>query len=145
MVRLSSLSRNWLTLASDVDSCGFGKGQCLDEPLLKLRIGRQLVARQSTRDLHRLPALVPVQQCNAGAVAGGIADNIDLLQIHLREHTNGHGVLLVDVGAKGAGQQELVRGIQAHAVQQGTGGNEEGALGQLHLTDVLLREADVVA
>ena len=87
-------------------------GHVLD---LEIRVDRGLDVANLVCDLLGLGALLPVQQGDARAVAGGVANRCHLAQITVGDQSKHHGVHGVNVAAERAGQQDAVDRLDAFA------------------------------
>ena len=92
---------------------------------------------------HDLVALgVGLVAHNHGISAGqaGIADILELFQLHIGEHTDIDGVFHVNAAANAAGNIDLIDHIHrhVHALQQNIDGRENSALGTNEIIDIHL-------
>ena len=78
---------------------------------------------------------------------GGIADVVELFQLHVREHADVHRVLHVDAGADAAGDKDVLDGFHGHihTMQQRRNGGENRALGTDEVVDVHLVDGHLPA
>ena len=109
-----------------------------------------LFAQLSFVYVHNLAALgVGLVGQHHGVSAGeaGIADILELFQLHIREHTDVDSVAHIDAGADAAGDVDLVDHVHGHihALQQGVNGGENSALGTDKVVDVHLVDGNLTA
>ena len=111
------------------------------------RVGAQLQVGHVGGNFGQLDICLVAHHHGVSAGQGGVADVVELLQLHVREHANVHGVLHVDAGADAAGHIHLVNGLHAHvhAGKQGGDGGEDGALGPDEIVDVHLVDGHLPA
>src|SRR5699024_11087763 len=79
-----------------------------------------------------------------GAAEGGVADVMELTQVHIREHADVHRVFHIDAAADAAGHIDAVNHIHRHihAFEQGINGGENSAFGPDKVVDIYFIDGD---
>ena len=110
-------------------------------------MGAQLQIGHIGCDLRTLGGGFIAHDHGVGTGKRGIADVLEFLQFHIREHTDIHGVFHVDPRADAACDIDLIDHIHGHvhALQKGINGGEDGALCPDEVVDVHLVDGNLSA
>ena len=109
---------------------------------LKARLHRRFHLLHPAHNVLDFLAGLVVEQGAAGTRACGVACRADLGKFAVRNQSQDHRVLDVNVTAKGTGQSDAVHLLNPHAVHQQPNACVERGLRQLNRPDVVLRDAD---
>ena len=116
-------------------------GHGFDEKFLEARLDGGFDFLHATHQLLDLGARALVQQGDARAGAGGVAGRADLAELAVGNHAQHHGVLDVDMAAKGASQADALDLVHAHALHQQAHAGVERGLAELDRAHIVLRDA----
>lgn len=111
------------------------------------RVGAQLQIGHVGGNLGCLLYRLVGHNHGIGTGQGGIADVAELLQLHIGEHTDIHGVFHIDTGADAARHIHMVNHVHGHihGLQKGVDGGENGALGTDEIVNIHLVDGDFTA
>ena len=144
MIRYSSLRLNTVGKQTAV---GMGDEAGGDKGIHVARVGAQLQIGHVGGDLGRFGNGIVAHDHGVRAGQGGIADVLEPSQLHVREHTDVHGVFHIDAAADAAGDIHPVNafGGHVHGLEQRVNGGENSALGPDEVVDVHLVDGHLPA
>jgi hypothetical protein len=110
-----------------------------DEVFLKARFNGRLDFYDIADLLLDKRTRFPIEQCDAGTCARGIASRRNLFEIALGDQPESHGVLHIDVRAKGTSESNAINLVRTEVFHKELGAGVQCGLRQLDGADVVLR------
>lgn len=80
-----------------------GYPHCIGEKAIEIGLQGKLKVFNFPAHDSSFTAFVDIQQGQAGAIAGGIADGVYVIDIAIREQPQGSGRLFIDIAAESTG------------------------------------------